>query len=97
LLRQLRSRAQRDPGKREVAIHGVCLLVLVVLVAFAASSPVAIWIVLGMLWALDRERSSSSPARRLEADKADDEARERLLTCANNNRNEQEEPWKSDF
>jgi len=58
-------------------------------------------VVLGMLSALGHEqrrspkRSSSGLTRWLEVDgKADEPARERLLTCTSNSCSYQEEPWK---
>jgi hypothetical protein len=103
LLRQLRSNLRRSLGQREVAVYGVCLLLLVALLVFAASSPISVVLVLAMLWALGHEQrtsdqhSQNSLARRLEADgNADDEARERLLLWAHANSNDEEVPWKSD-
>jgi hypothetical protein len=101
LLRQLRSNVRRSLGQREVALHGVCLLLLVALLAFAASSPISVLVVLGMLWALGHEQRRGAPHPRgapaglLDADgKADDEARERQLPWANENRSDGEVPWK---
>ena len=101
LLRQLGSNVRRSLGQREVALHGLCLLLLVALVVFAASSPISVLLVLAMLWALGHERrldsegSGNSLARQLEADgNADDEARERMLLWANENRNDEEGSWK---
>ena len=91
-------------GQREVALHAGCLLVLVALVAFAASSPISVLLVLAMLWALGHDerrgaqRSRSALAQRIEDDrKSDDDARERLLLWANPNHHDEEGPWKSDF
>lgn len=92
---------RRSLCQREVAVYGVCLLLLVALLVFAASSPISVLVVLAMLWALGHEQrlgsegSGNRLARQLEADeKADDEARERLLLWANENGNDEERPWK---
>jgi hypothetical protein len=102
LLRRLRSNARRSLGQREVAVHGLCLLLLVALFVFAASSPISVAMVLGMLCALGHEQRRSGPrarnglARWLEEEGAEDEgARERPLWTHRKHTSE-EEPWKSD-
>lgn len=96
LLRQLRSNLRRSLGQREVAVHGVCLLLLVALQAFAASSPLSVLIVLGMLWALRQEQRHGAEgwrsiwARLREDHGRADQAREQLRP----NHNDEDGPWK---
>lgn len=78
---RLCANVRRSLAQREVAMHGACLLLLVALVAFAPSSPIAVLLALAMLWALSPEQRLG--AQRPGADrvglpdndgKADDEA-----------------------
>lgn len=105
LLRKLLSNVRRSLGARAVMAHGFCLLVLIALVAFAASSPLASVAVLGMLSALGREPRGGSGAASTSsfadahaaANQEDDKAWERLLRRSSHEHHDNEEgTWKSD-
>jgi hypothetical protein len=93
LLRRLDVNVRRSLSKREVVVHGACLLLLLVLVAFDVRSIIATALVLGILWALGLDQRHA--AHPLETDgKGADDALERRLVSTGNVRNEEEEPWK---
>ena len=106
LRRQLLFNVRRSLGTRSVVAHGLYLLLMIALVAFAASSPLASVAVLAMLWALGREQSvgsrAASRSRLTHAhaveDEEDEEARKRLLLRSSHEHHDDEEgAWKSDY
>jgi hypothetical protein len=103
LVLRLGRNARRSLSSREVAVHGVCLLVLLGAVWFAISNPIVILVVICLLWVVGEQERRRSPgskgalARHLEAGgKADDERRDRMAAWVSRERNEEEAPWKLD-